>query len=89
MAENFPDRRPLGNEGDDLHLAATLRAQQGQHLIDARQEQRPDVARRFAMRRLRRVRGRPVRLGGCIRLGDGATGIYCGLRQRSHGGPQR
>lgn len=70
MAENLPDRRPLGHEGDDLYLAAaTLRAQQEQHLVDAGQQQRQDIARRFAMRQFSRVCGRPVRLGGCIRVG--------------------
>ena len=77
--------------------ATTLRTQQGQHVVsqglplvaDTGQHQRPDIARRFAMRWLRRVRGRPARLGGCIRVGGGDTGICCGLRQRSNGSPQQ
>jgi len=81
MAENRPDRRPLGDEGDDPHLAAALRAQQWQHLLDADQQQRPDMARRFAMRRLRRVANRPLRLGLCSRVSGDDIGLYERPRQ--------
>jgi len=71
----------LGDEGDDPHLAAALRAQQWQHLLDADQQQRPDMARRFAMRRLRRVANRPLRLGLCSRVSGDDIGLYERPRQ--------
>jgi len=49
---NRTDHRRFGDEGDDPHRATAPGAQQGQHLVDARQSQRPDLAGCLAMRRL-------------------------------------
>ena len=58
MTGNLLDHRGLGDEGDDLHRAAALRAQQRRQRIDASAQACPDVARRLAMCRLcrRRIR---------------------------------
>ena len=45
MAENLANHRAVVDEGDDSHLTAALRADQRQHFMDARQEQRPDIGR--------------------------------------------
>jgi len=77
MTENLPHHHRLGDESDDLHRAAALRARKRQHLVDARQQKRPDVARRLAMHwlcrgRIRRDRRNRRRCGGNL----------SGLRQR-------
>ena len=49
MSENLANHQVVVDESDDSHLTAALRADQRQHFIDARQEQRPDVSRGLAM----------------------------------------
>jgi len=77
MTENLPDHHRLGDGSDDLHRAATLRARKRRHLVYARQQKRPDVARRLAMHWLCRGRIRRDRLDR--RRCGGNPG---GLRQR-------
>jgi hypothetical protein len=44
--------RRLADEGDDPDLAAALRTEQRENLIDAGEQQSPGVSRRLAMDRL-------------------------------------
>ncbi len=44
VAENLTSHRAFIDEGDDPHVAATLRADEWQHFVDAPQQERPDVA---------------------------------------------
>ena len=52
VTENRLDRRRFGDEGDDPRRATAPGTQQRQHLVDADQQQRPDIAGCLAMRRL-------------------------------------
>jgi hypothetical protein len=52
LREDLAQGQRLGDECDDAHLGATLRAQQWEYLIDARQQQGPGVSRCPAMERL-------------------------------------
>ncbi len=52
MTEDLPYRHRCGDEADDAHFATAPRTQQGQHFIDAGEQQRPGVAGRLAVQRL-------------------------------------
>jgi len=46
--EDLSDRLALVDEGDDPHRAAALWAGERKHLVDARQQECPGIARRPA-----------------------------------------
>ena len=90
MTENLPYRHRCGDEADDAHLATAPRTQQGQHCIDAGEQQRPGVAGCLAVQWLGYYRGRwrGPRMRG--RNGNGRNGVgACWLRQRGDCGAQR